>query len=136
MACAAEASVPWHRDPRTCHWIRPLGLVASLVNLAVPKRHAKNRKNQKEEDKFVKDYKEMAQSFLDMPSKPELYIATMPPILTAKGVNKQGDLVNEKTVNLIPKIGEQLGLPKGHVVDLFSRLGGLKLDRPEFFCDG
>ena len=36
----------------------------------------------------------MAQSFLDMDSKPELYIAIVPPIYNSQGINEHADLVN------------------------------------------
>ena len=84
----------------------------------------------------MSEYKELAQSFLDMPSRPDLYIAVVPPVLTAKGVAAQADMVNEQTAALIPKIGQELGLSADRVIDVFKRLGGRELSRPEYFCDG
>merc|ERR1712046_246411 len=83
----------------------------------------------------MSDYHDMGKSFLDMPSKPELYIMTPPPCLYPIEYSATTQNIHNNIVPVIPTIAYELGLRPQGVIDIFGALGG-NFPRPEKFCDG
>jgi len=74
----------------------------------------------------------MAQSFLNLPSKPKLYIMIPPPVYLNKNKYEiSQEVVNQLFPVLIPKIGLSLGLGPDQIINVFDALGGARLDKWE-----
>jgi acyl-CoA thioesterase I len=93
---------------------------------------------------FQKDYIEMVQEFIDLPSKPQVYVMVPPPIYK-DNLDIPYPLIfidsEDKINNLYPKViphmaAEKLNLPEDQVIDLFTPLGGKDLKYPFLYEDG
>ena len=89
------------------------------------------------EQKFAKDYKDMVQRFMKLPSKPKIYLMIPPPLYKESYDNKPLKLeVNDEVLpRVIPEIAKDLGLKKRHVINLYELLGGKDRSEYELFCD-
>ena len=64
-----------------------------------------------------------------------MFLAIPPPLYVTENKFKFNQtVINERLPILIPKIGEQCGIPKENIIDLFSAMGGSDLSMPELFC--
>ena len=90
------------------------------------------------EQKFAKDYKDMVQRFMKLPSKPKIYLMIPHPLYKESYDNKPLKLeVNDEVLpRVIPEIAKDLGLKKRHVINLYELLGGKDRSEYELFCDG
>ena len=107
---------------------------ADVVILMLGTNDSKNF--QWNQTKYYSDYLEMGRSFLNMTSKPDLYIMVPPPLYLDNSYSMNQTTINERFPDLIPQIGKDLGLPDDHVIDIFNPLGGKELSEWQFFCDG
>ena len=87
------------------------------------------------EDIFVKDYYEICKHMLRSATKPQVYLIVPPPLYLSENKFKFNQtIINQRLPILVPTIGEQCGLPKENIINLFEPMGGHDLSMPELFC--
>merc|ERR1719329_1332653 len=79
------------------------------------------------ETNYHADYLEMAHNFLNMTSKPDLYIMIPPPLYKDGFWAMNQTIINERFPYLIRQIGRELNLPEGHVIDILNPMGSKDL---------
>ena len=87
------------------------------------------------QEEYHRDYIEMANIFLNMESKPELYLMVSPPLYRDGSYQMIKTVLNGVIPNLVPQIAAELGLPPENVIDIFNALGGSALSGWNFYCD-
>ncbi|WP_170243972.1 GDSL-type esterase/lipase family protein [Streptococcus suis] len=77
---------------------------------------------------FQREYKEMAERYMNLPSQPDIYLVIPPFVPTSRfGLNNQ--IIEEELQAIIPQIGQELGLP---VINLYPVTKG----KLEYYSDG
>lgn len=75
----------------------------------------------------------MLQSFLKISPTPEIYIMVPPPAERDNfDINK--NTVNNEFPRIIKEIAQEMNVPKTNVIDVFTSMGGLKINK-SLFCD-
>ena len=80
----------------------------------------------------------MANNFLNLPSKPDLYLMISPPLYQELRYGINHTVINEIFPQLIPMIAQNLSLENDKsvdVIDIFNTLGGADLTQPQMFAD-
>ena len=87
---------------------------------------------------YVNDSIEMAESFIDLPSKPEVYLMIPPPLYVDGFLEMNQTVINHMFPQIIPDIAksEELKDADVKVIDVFNMMGGVGLTHYEHFCDG
>lgn len=88
--------------------------------------------NWKGVDGFVKDYETLLESYINLSSKPTVYICTPPPAFEKDGKVRydiEKDVIADEIVPAVRKIAESYGI---EIIDLYDMFDG----RPELFNDG
>lgn len=83
-------------------------------------------------DNFIKDYKVLVESYINLPSKPKIYLMAPPPVFEVDGkvnYNIEKDTIANEIVPIVKSIGAEKELK---VIDLYSAFE----NRPELFSDG
>ncbi|MBR2589625.1 MAG: hypothetical protein IKE65_01730 [Clostridia bacterium] len=83
-------------------------------------------------DNFVKDYKALVESYMNLPNKPQVYLMAPPPVFEVNGKVKydiQKDIIAEEIVPIIKQIAKEEGLA---CIDLYKIFEG----KEALFSDG
>jgi acyl-CoA thioesterase-1 len=86
-------------------------------------------------DNFEDDYKQMIANFLNLPTKPKLYVMVPPPLYPPNPYMMNKTVINDVFPILIRKIASETGA-EPQVIDIFNALGGANLTQPNITCDG
>ena len=78
----------------------------------------------------------MATNFMNMDSKPEVYLMVPPPLYQDGAYNMNQTVINDVLPTMIPQMAADLGLPSKNVIDIYGAMGGKSLSSWQFFCDG
>ncbi|HEL9627949.1 TPA: esterase [Streptococcus suis] len=79
-------------------------------------------------ERFIREYKEMAERYVDLSSQPDVYLVIPPFVPTSRfGLNNQ--IIEDELQKIIPAIGNELGLP---VINLYTVTEG----HLEYYSDG
>lgn len=79
-------------------------------------------------ERFIREYREMAEQYMDLPSQPDVYLVIPPYVPTSRfGLNNQ--IIEDELQKIIPAIGNELGLP---VINLYTVTEG----HLEYYSDG
>ena len=83
--------------------------------------------------KYIRDYTEMVELFVNLPSRPKVYIS-IPPPLYRNGSAIRMDIVNDVLPEIIPKISEATDT---HLINVYDALGGKNFEKPsDYFTPG
>ena len=89
------------------------------------------------ETEYVNDYIDMAKSFIELDSKPELYFMIPPPLYVNGAYSMNQTVINQRFPELIPSIANSKEFEdKPEIIDVFNIMGGVKLAHYEWLCDG
>ena len=78
----------------------------------------------------------MASNFMNLESKPDLYLMIPPPLYLDNFIKMNQTVINGVFPKLIPDIARQLGLGDDKIINMFEIMGGENLESYELFCDG
>ena len=79
-------------------------------------------------ERFIREYREMAEQYMALPSQPDVYLVIPPYVPTSRfGLNNQ--IIEDELQKIIPAIGNELGLP---VINLYTVTEG----HLEYYSDG
>lgn len=85
-----------------------------------------------DKENFIKDYKALVQTYVDLESKPQVYVMAPPPVFEKGGEVKyhiEQDTIAKEIVPLTKQIAQEMGL---ECIDLYELFEG----KPELFSDG
>ena len=85
-----------------------------------------------DKENFMKEYKEVVESYINLESKPKVYVIAPPPVFEVDGrvkYNIQKDVIANEIVPAVKQLAEEMGLP---CIDMYSVFEG----KPELFSDG
>jgi len=89
---------------------------------------------QQQGDSYVADFLDMIGKFQALPTKPQVYIMTPPPLYPPDPYDMNQTVINVLFPVLIPSIAKSAG--NVSVIDVFDALGGANLTQPGITCDG
>lgn len=78
----------------------------------------------------------MAKSFINMPSKPQLYLMIPPPLYIDGVIDIYQNVINYWFPTIIKEIAFELELKKENIINIFELMGGENLEKWELMCDG
>eukprot|EP00823_Brevimastigomonas_motovehiculus_P009053 TRINITY_DN8726_c0_g1_i1.p1 TRINITY_DN8726_c0_g1~~TRINITY_DN8726_c0_g1_i1.p1 ORF type:complete len:216 (+),score=51.34 TRINITY_DN8726_c0_g1_i1:32-679(+) len=110
---------------------------ADFVIIQLGTNDAKTWNWDKHVAEFEPDYKQLISVFSHLPhTTPKIYVAIPPPLYKEGVFGMQQKVINGVFPSLITQIARDAGLPDTQLVDMFNKMGGVKLTHPEWSSDG
>ena len=113
--------------------VESLGMNVSAVFLMYGTNDAKVHPFEMEP--FKVEWLNLCKRFMNMTSKPDIFVTIPPPLYMDGYVPGSRDIYNQRISLEIPKMAKECGVPDDQIIDLFNNMGGKDMTMPQLYCD-
>jgi len=113
--------------------VESLGMNVSAVFLMYGTNDAKVHPFEMEP--FKREWLSLCKRFMNMTSKPDIFVSIPPPLYMDGYVPGSRHIANDLISKEIPKMAKECGVGDDQIINLFGAMGGANLTMPQLYCD-